>query len=121
GVTAALQGELLAPLDFALAAGFAAAAAHQRNHRDEIAGLQPLRLAPERDHFTGEFVAEHVAVFAAVGRVFRHVQIAAADAAAADLDHHLIRAGRGIGHVLEREGLVQRLERYRAHLPTPWQ
>ena len=48
-------------------------AALERDHRDEVAGPEPLDLAPEPDHLAGELVSEHVAVLAAVGRVLGHM------------------------------------------------
>ncbi len=77
--------------------------------------LSPVTSLPSADHLAGEFVAEHVAVLAAVGGILGHVQVAAADAAAADLDHDLTRSGRGVGQGFEGQRGVQGLEGYGFH------
>ena len=61
-------------------------------------------------------MAEHVTVLAAISGILGHVQVAAANAAAADFDHHLAFSGRRIGNALEGQRLVQRLEGYGFHL-----
>src|SRR5690606_18701143 len=119
GVAAALQTEAGAPLYLALAAVLAVTAAHQRDDRNEIAGFQAFSLAAERDHFACELMPEHVAVLATVCRVFGHVQVAAADAAASDLDHDLIRSRRWIRQALVCERRVQGLEGDGFHGITP--
>src|SRR5690606_23929339 len=63
----------------------------------------------------GELVAEHVTVPAAVGGVLGHVQVAAADSAAADLDHDLAGVRFRVGKGLERKRTVQLLEGDRLH------
>jgi hypothetical protein len=55
-------------------------------------------------------VTEHVAMLAAVGGILGHVQVAAADPAAADPDHDLSRVGGRLGQRLERERGVETLE-----------
>src|SRR5687768_11661771 len=97
GVSAALQPEPGAPLHLALAAMLARPAALERDDRDEVPHPQPLDLAAEADHFAGELVAEHVAALAAKSSIFAHVKVAAANPAAADLDHDLAPIGRRIG------------------------
>ena len=118
GVASALQAEPRAPLHFALAAMLARPAALERDDRDEVAGAQALGLAAEADHFASELVPEHVAVPAAESWILGQVQVAAANPAAAHLDHDLARLGRRIGQGLVRERSVQRLERDRFHLAS---
>src|SRR6185437_12596446 len=69
--------------------------------------LDVLHLAADLDDLAGIFVAEHPAD--GVGKL-GDVQVAAADAAAADLEHHLVGLRRRIGHGLDRERLADRAE-----------
>jgi hypothetical protein len=61
-------------------------------------------------------MAQDVAAAGPERRVLAHVQVRAANAAAADLDDHLAFLRRRIGNGLERERLVERLEDGCLHL-----
>jgi hypothetical protein len=54
--------------------------------------------------------AENRARLCAEERLLCHVQIAAADSAASDLDQHFIGGGLGLAHVFDDERLMQGLE-----------
>jgi len=121
GVPAALQREGCTPLYGPAPAKGALAATHQRNDRNQIARPQAAHIPADGGHFAGKFMAEDIARLAAIGSVLRHVQVAAADAATTDLNHHFFLAGFGISDGLDCQRLVQALKRCGSHFPgTPF-
>ncbi|MEI9891221.1 MAG: hypothetical protein WDN45_12240 [Caulobacteraceae bacterium] len=117
-VAAADQAHLQAPGRLARqAAGAMAAALHGRDG-DAVADLQPRHALAHRGDLAGELVAEHRARDDLEHRVLGHVQVRAADAAAADLDHHLARPRLGVGQGLDAELLAKALEDGRSHART---
>src|SRR5690606_671447 len=94
----------------AVVAGCAMAAADKGQRRNPIADFQLRDILAERDDLAGEFVAHERAHRDGRARLRRHVQIAAADARAADPDYDFTRAGRRIGPVFDDHGFADSLE-----------
>jgi hypothetical protein len=74
---------------------------------DVIANPETGRVLAEFDNLACEFVTENDARLDPERRLFRHVQIAAADAATADADQHFGAGGARITNALDNERLVQ--------------
>jgi hypothetical protein len=80
-----------------------------------VADFQASYLAPDLDNLAREFMAQDSARLHAKHRIMGHVQIAPADAAATDLNDHLVGSRFGHSHVLYPQGLIQSLKNGRLH------
>jgi hypothetical protein len=79
----------------------------QRGDGDVVPNLEPDRILAEFYNLACEFVTENDARLNAERRLFRHVQIAAADAASADADQHFGAGRARIADVLDNERPMQ--------------
>jgi hypothetical protein len=86
------------------------AATSNRQYRDMVALAQAIDPGPDFHDLAGELVPQHHAGWGSKYRILRDVQIGAANPAAADPEQHVFRSGDGIGHLLDRQWLPQRLE-----------
>ena len=111
GIAAADQHHLGAAGRIAAPAGLAMAAAAHRHHRHAVADGEVGDGGAARHHFAGEFMAEHEAGRDAEGRgILGDVQVAAADAAGGDPQHHLIRLRCRFGHGADAERAADGVE-----------
>jgi len=98
----------------AAATSAAMAAWLDRLHRDAVARLEAANVAADFDHLAGIFMADP-AERQGEGRIATHRDVAAANAAATDLDQQLARRRRRIGQLLDGDRLARPVEDRRAH------
>ena len=88
------------------AAGVALAAGDRGQHGDTVAQLEVRNILAELDDLAGIFMAElHILAEIEHGAAGER-EVGAADAAARDLDHDVVRAGLRIGQGLDGDGLA---------------
>jgi len=93
-------------------------AAAQGGDGDPIPGLQILDSRACPYDLAGKLMTEHGLCRYTEERILGHMQIAAADPAAADLDHDLISGRYRIVDLLDVQGLADGLEYRSFHIPV---